>query len=372
MKNWLRLALASTFLMAGAASGQLVDDFSGDLSNYTQTLILDVNGGATNSSAFQINGGALEFDTTFYDDIEQTAFIYDGLTLEVGEELQADIPGTINGSRNLGLYVGGSQPTAGLREDYITIYGGSNPNNQIFSRGFDGVDEYDNPSGNPTDEASITQLFIARTAMNTFEAGFYDSLLGRVIVTERTPFFPNTANFVGFYADVRSEGVLGSFDNLTVVGGGGGGSDGDFDDNGIYDCSDIDALTADIAAGNNTMSFDLTEDGLVTTADLDAWLLEAGEENIGPGQAYLPGDADLNGSVDVSDFNIWNGSKFTNVDAWCQADFNADGVADVGDFNIWNGNKFTSSDTVAVPEPDSFLVLLGAISMLALSSRNRR
>ena len=151
-----------------------------------------------------------------------------------------------------------------------------------------------------------------------------------------------------------------------------GGIDGDFDDNGLYNCADVDALTADIAAGNNTLSFDLTDDGAVTTADLDAWLLEAGEENIGPGQAYLLGDADLNGAVDVSDFNIWNGSKFTNVDAWCQADFNADGVADVGDFNIWNGNKFTSSDTVAVPEPDSFLVLLGAVSMLALSCRKRR
>ena len=81
---------------------------------------------------------------------------------------------------------------------------------------------------------------------------------------------------------------------------------------------------------------------------------------------------DSNGSVDVSDFNIWNTNKFSNVDAWCQADFNADGVADVGDFNIWNNNKFSSSDTVAVPEPDSFLVLFGAVLMLALSCRNRR
>jgi hypothetical protein len=218
---------------------------------------------------------------------------------------------------------------------------------------------------------TIANISIARTATNTFEAGFYDSLLGRVIVTERTPLFPNTADFVGFYADVRSEGILGSFDNLSVVGVD-IGIDGDFDDNGVYDCADVDALTADIAAGNNTLSFDLDSDGAVTTADLIAWRLEAGEENIGPGQAYLPGDADLNGAVDVSDFNIWNGSKFTSTDAYCSGDFTADGVVDVGDFNVWNGNKFTSSDTAAVPEPNGMVLLLIAASMLFKLRRSRR
>ncbi len=34
------------------------------------------------------------------------------------------------------------------------------------------------------------------------------------------------------------------------------------------------------------------------------------------------------------------------------ADFNADGSTDVSDFNLWNGNKFTSSDVPSiVPEP---------------------
>lgn len=209
--------LLAVTAIAQSANGQLIDDFSGDLSNYTPTVILDVNAGATNGTAFAINGGILELNTSTYDDIEQLAFIFDGLTLGVGEELQADIPGTINGNRNLGLYVGGSQPTTGVREDYISVYGGSNNNNRIFSRGFDGATEYDNPGANPTDGTSISQLFIARTDTNTFEAGFYDTTLGRVIVTERTPDFANTADFVGIYADVRAAGDLGSLDNLRVV-----------------------------------------------------------------------------------------------------------------------------------------------------------
>jgi hypothetical protein len=32
-------------------------------------------------------------------------------------------------------------------------------------------------------------------------------------------------------------------------------------------------------------------------------------------------------------------------------------VIDVGDFNIWNGNKFTASDAAAVPEPAGMMIL---------------
>ena len=45
---------------------------------------------------------------------------------------------------------------------------------------------------------------------------------------------------------------------------------------------------------------------------------------------------------------MWNSNKFTSVAAWCSGDFNADGVVDISDFNVWNGNKFTASDASAV------------------------
>ncbi|MEM7311671.1 MAG: hypothetical protein AAF497_00830 [Planctomycetota bacterium] len=147
--------------------------------------------------------------------------------------------------------------------------------------------------------------------------------------------------------------------------------DGDFDDNGIYDCLDIDALVGDIASGTNDVSFDLTGDGSVTTDDLASWLLEAGEANIGPGRSYLPGDANLDSVVDVSDFGVWNSNKFTSVAAWCSGDFNADGVVDVSDFGAWNANKFTSSDAAAVPEPDSLwlCIMAGLVSAFVVQRR---
>jgi hypothetical protein len=120
--------------------------------------------------------------------------------------------------------------------------------------------------------------------------------------------------------------------------------DGDFNDDGLYDCLDIDALVAEIAAGTDNTSFDLSGDGLVDVVDRDMWLAEAGAVNLGPGKIYLLGDANLDGFVDGLDFIQWNANKFTSVAEWCAGDFNADGFVDGLDFIIWNANKFQSSD----------------------------
>ena len=119
--------------------------------------------------------------------------------------------------------------------------------------------------------------------------------------------------------------------------------DGDFNDDGFYDCADVDSLTAVIAGGSNDARFDLTADGVVDLDDLNAWLAEAGAVNNASGQPYLLGDADLDGLVDGTDFGIWNTNRFSSAAAWCSGDFNADGFIDGRDFGIWNSNKFTSA-----------------------------
>ncbi len=148
-------------------------------------------------------------------------------------------------------------------------------------------------------------------------------------------------------------------------------SNGDFNNDGEYDCTDVDALVAEIAGAASDLSFDLNSDGAVDSGDLSDWLAEAGAVNLSNGNPYLPGDANLDGFVDVGDFNVWNSNKFLSTPAWCSGDFNADGAVDVGDFNVWNSNKFLSSDDVAtVPEPGSMsLILLG--SMFLWRTRKR-
>ena len=103
----------------------------------------------------------------------------------------------------------------------------------------------------------------------------------------------------------------------------------------------------------NDPAFDLNGDGIVDLADRDAWLAEAGNVNIGPGRAYLLGDANLDGRVDISDFNVWNSNKFTSGVYWCNGNFNGDTFVDVTDFNLFNDNRFTFSDEIAafVSEP---------------------
>ncbi|HEY6563909.1 MAG TPA: hypothetical protein VIY86_05400, partial [Pirellulaceae bacterium] len=145
--------------------------------------------------------------------------------------------------------------------------------------------------------------------------------------------------------------------------------DGDFDNDGDYDCADINALTTAVATGGTVAQFDLNGDNQLTVADMDSWRIEAGELRFGPGRAYRIADANLDGVVDGSDFGTWNGSKFTSNTNWCSGNFNGDLVVDGSDFSLWNANKFTSSDGAqAVPEP----VFWGTIILGVLASPPRR
>ena len=164
----------------------------------------------------------------------------------------------------------------------------------------------------------------------------------------------------------------GTFDLQTLAG-----LACDFDGNGACDLADIDSLVAAVASGSSDLTFDLNGDGMVTRADINdatsGWLTQAGAENVGVtgGNPYLEGDANLDGSVDVPDFNQWNGNKFTSAAAWSQGDFTADGSIDVGDFNVWNNNKFTSSAAAAVPEPSACVLAWGLLLGAGLWRRRR-
>ena len=147
----------------------------------------------------------------------------------------------------------------------------------------------------------------------------------------------------GFDRVVNGRADMGSYEYGATTG-----VDGDFNDDGNWDCADIDALTAETAAGTNNLAFDLTGDGFVNGADIAAWLVEGGAMNPAQtgGNPFLPGDADLSGAVDGADFIAWNGNKFTASTAWCGGNFDGNGATDGSDFIIWNANKFTSSDAV--------------------------
>ena len=118
---------------------------------------------------------------------------------------------------------------------------------------------------------------------------------------------------------------------------------GDFNNDELFNCADVDGLVATIVAGTNDLSFDMNGDLAVDQDDLDAWLATAGAANLASGNPYLRGDANLDGNVNGADFVIWNNNKFASGVGWCGADFNADGTTNGQDFVIWNNNKFMSA-----------------------------
>jgi hypothetical protein len=139
----------------------------------------------------------------------------------------------------------------------------------------------------------------------------------------------------------------------------------DYNVSGRCDVDDLNSLLQEgpidvgvpVSPGGNDR-FDLNGDGLLDLSDRDAWLSQAGNAN-GFASPYRLGDANLDGFVDGSDFNIWNGSKFTASLNWDDGNFNGDGFVDGSDFNLWNGNKFTASEGgPPVPEPACGLPLL--------------
>ena len=148
----------------------------------------------------------------------------------------------------------------------------------------------------------------------------------------------------------------------------------DLNRDGHADVTDLDLVVADVAAGLDSPVFDLTGDGIVNDEDVSEWRRLGGIANLPLGESYLEGDANLDGSVDVSDFNLWNQNQFTANAAWSAGDFNADGNVDVSDFNIWNSNTFqiAGEPLLAVPEPDSaVLLLLAGFGSLCLVRRTR-
>ena len=93
---------------------------------------------------------------------------------------------------------------------------------------------------------------------------------------------------------------------------------------------------------------------------------------------YLPGDANLDGKVNINDLTIVLANYGQNGTMWSQGEFTGDGTVDINDLTIvlaHYGQSLGSSagGMAAVPEPSVITLLLaGAVSVLGYGWRQRR
>ena len=110
---------------------------------------------------------------------------------------------------------------------------------------------------------------------------------------------------------------------------------GDLTGDGLANAADIDRLFDAVRAGTAVTYYDLDVSGTVDQADV-TFLMET---YLGT----LPGDANLDGSVDGLDFNIWNDHRFQACNkSWANGEFSGDGAVDGTDFNIWFEHRFAA------------------------------
>ena len=146
---------------------------------------------------------------------------------------------------------------------------------------------------------------------------------------------------------------------------------GDFDGDGSYTPSDLDALLAAIPdSTSHSCHFDLDGDSRVRQSDFDQLLMNA---------RTLPGDTDLNGEVDFRDFLELAWAFGTEGAGWAGGDFDGDGLTSFTDFlTLANafGNRFEPASksiaAAAVPEPSSAYGYIVGILLLVGWHRARR
>ena len=97
---------------------------------------------------------------------------------------------------------------------------------------------------------------------------------------------------------------------------------------------------------------------------------------------YLPGDANCDGTVDISDLTVLsqNWEDYSEVKTWAQGNFNNDDYVDIGDLTIlsqyWGLSVSSFEEALAsigtVPEPTTFAMLIaGLVGLVAYAWRKR-
>ena len=116
---------------------------------------------------------------------------------------------------------------------------------------------------------------------------------------------------------------------------------GDFNDDGLVNRGDVDAIYEAIANGSEDPAFDLNSDAALNNADAN-YLIESI-------MGIQSGDADLNGAVEFADFLVVSGNFGNEAQTWVDGDFDGDQTVSFADFLLLSANFRTSPRLASRP-----------------------
>lgn len=132
------------------------------------------------------------------------------------------------------------------------------------------------------------------------------------------------------------------------------------------------------AAGCDINDIDALYAGGVTNAEIQTWLTQASSAanplKADPAHTYVPGDINLDGSVNSTDLGLLlNNFNDDSGLGWGSGNLNDDANVDATDLGLLLNNfNFSSASAQAVPEPSSMLLVLAAFASLLGITRRKR
>ena len=189
-----------------------------------------------------------------------------------------------------------------------------------------------------------------------------------------------TMHDLGTLPGLNSTQATGINNRGQVVGAAGYSTDSNLIHAFIYESgtlTDLNTQTINLGGWTLNVAEKINDSGMIVGYGTEQGLTNG---SFGSVRAFLltptlPGDANLDGKVDINDLSkvLMNYNQSTGANGWSLGDFNADGKVDINDLTMvltnYGQGLRSSAGLAAVPEP-AMLVLLGiaAISLLGFKT----